>query len=55
MRCNASVTIALSANIAVYNLNLTSENAALSILHTAGYTLTINGDANIDLRSGASQ
>jgi hypothetical protein len=53
IRCNGSVTIALSASISVYNLNFTSENNVLSILHTAGRTLTINGDANIDLHSTA--
>lgn len=46
------VTINLNANSAVYNLNFTAENGIDGFIHTNGYTLTVNGNANIDVRSG---
>ncbi len=45
------VTINLNANSSVYNLNFTAENGIDGFLHTNGFTLTVNGNANIDVRA----
>lgn len=50
---SANATITLSANAAVYNLDFQVSSARAGVLSTEGFTFTVNGNANIDLVSGA--
>jgi hypothetical protein len=47
-------TIRLSSSLSVYNLELYASNAAIGALNTNGRTLTINGNANIDVPTGSA-
>ncbi len=53
IRLASNATISLSANAAVYGLTMLGAGSGIQgFLHTAGRTLTVNGDAYVDVPTG---
>jgi len=50
----STTIVTLSQNTSVYNLDFTAQNAAIARLSVQGFTLTVNGNAYVDLVAGTN-